>query len=354
MNLLDITPADAKATLESWVRSNRYEAYRVRQILPRLWRRPVANWADTTDLPRELVDGLEDQFPLSRPRLAAKQTSQDETVKFLWQYPDGATVESVFIPEGSRRTLCISSQVGCAYGCTFCATGRMGFKRHLSPWEIVAQVRELSLRGELNPPSHVVFMGMGEPLHNWNAVNTALTILNHESGLGIGARRITVSTIGIIPALLKLAQRDEQFRVAVSLHSPFGDRRGQIMPVEKKYPLADLLKALKRFKKRITFEYVMIGGVNDADDDALELARIARQLGALVNLLPLHPGGSESLTPTSTTAIQSFAERMRGLGATVTVRRSRGLDISAACGQLRSDFLRRSGVETQQNGYVQQ
>jgi 23S rRNA (adenine2503-C2)-methyltransferase len=182
--------------------------------------------------------------------------------------------------------------------------------------------------------SNVVFMGMGEPLLNWPAVDTALTILNDPEGLGIGARHITVSTVGILPGMLALAARPEQFRLALSLHSPESEARRALMPIEKKYPLAKVLEAAKMFRKRVTFEYVLIAGANDRPSDADALARHARSLGAMVNLLPLHPGGVPDLTPTSTTAIRSFANRLKDRGIEAIVRRSRGLDIDAACGQL--------------------
>src|SRR5262249_9790436 len=194
-------------------------------------------------------------------------------------------------PSGSRRTLCISSQVGCALRCSFCATGRMGFRRNLSAFEITAQIRELALREPRDLPTNVVFMGMGEPLLNWPAVDTALTILNAPDGFGIGARHITVSTVGILPGLEAFGRRPEQFRLAISLHAPTSAQRLGIMPIEKKYDLAAVLRAAAAFRKRITFEYVMIGGVNDRDADADRLAELARGLGGLVENPPFHPGG---------------------------------------------------------------
>ena len=304
-------------------------------MLPYLWQRPAPGWPAATDLPRALVLALDEACPLPRPERVATQRSGDGTVKFLWRYPDGASVESVLIPEGRRRTLCISSQAGCAFGCAFCATGRMGFGRNLTPSEIVAQVRELVLDPEFGRPSNIVFMGMGEPLHNWAAVDTALTILNDPRGLGIAARQITVSTVGLVPGLEALARRAEQFGVAWSLHSPFSDRRGEMMPVERKYPIPVVLGALRAFRRRVTFEYVLIDGWNDRPEDARELARLARPLGALVNLLPLHPGGAPELAPTGRSRITAFAAEIRTAGGHATVRRSRGLDIAAACGQLR-------------------
>jgi 23S rRNA (adenine2503-C2)-methyltransferase len=335
---LDLTPADAERAISAWVRERGLPEYRARQVLPYLWQRPASTWQAATDLPRTLVAALDETCPLPRPEPAARQRSTDGTVKFLWTYPDGSSVESVLIPEHRRHTLCISSQAGCAFGCAFCATGRMGFGRHLAPWEIVAQVRELVLDPAFGRPSNIVFMGMGEPLHNWAAVDTALTILNDPRGLGIAARQITVSTVGLVPGLQSLARRPEQFGAAWSLHSPFSDRRGEMMPVERRYPIPDVLEALRAFRRRVTFEYVLIGGWNDRPEDARELARLARPLGALVNLLPLHTGGAPDLVPTSRTRITAFAAEIRATGGHATVRRSRGLDIAAACGQLRVEI----------------
>lgn len=354
MNLLDRTPAEAASAVARWLAERGEPAYRARQIVPRLWQRPVATWQEATDLPHTLRTALEAEHPLPRPAVTARQVSTDGTVKFLWNFPDGGAVESVLIPEGPRRTLCISSQAGCAYGCVFCATGRMGFVRHLAAWEIAAQVRELALDPELGLPTNVVFMGMGEPLHNWEAVDRALTILNDAHGLGIGARHITVSTVGVIPNLERLAARPEQFRVALSLHAPNSARRRLLMPVERKYGLEDVLAVLHRFPRRVTFEYVMIRHVNDRADDAAELARHARAVGALVNLLPLHPGGAPGMESTAPRDIQRFARLLRDQGVNATVRRSRGLDISAACGQLRTQVDQRDGVVSQEHAGVEE
>ncbi len=335
-------PPDAsRARLREWVAARGLPAYRAEQLHRRLWVAPVASWSDATELPRQLRGGLDTAFPLSRLTAAMIQQSADGTRKFLWQLDDGEAIESVLIPSGTRRTLCVSSQVGCALGCTFCATGRMGFRRNLSAFEIAAQAREIVLRDPAEKPTNVVFMGMGEPLLNWPAVNDALTILNHPDGLGIGARHITVSTVGILPGMAELARRPEQFRLAISLHAPTPERRRAIMPIEKKYDVAAVLKAAEAFRKRVTFEYVLIAGANDGDRDADALAKLARRLGALVNLLPLHPGGAPDLTPTSTARIRAFRGRLANQGVEATVRRSRGLDIDAACGQLRTAEDRR-------------
>lgn len=333
--LLDLTPSDAHTRVSEWVEDRGLPRYRTDQIVARLWQRPVASWADATDLPKDLRDALDTAFPLPRLALDIEQTSADGTRKYLWRLEDGEAIESVMIPSGKRRTLCISSQAGCALGCVFCATGLMGFRRNLSVAEIMGQVRELILRDADMKPTNIVFMGMGEPLLNWPAVDTALTVLNAQEGLRIGARHITVSTVGIIPGMKSLARRPEQFRLAISLHAPSAHERRALMPIEKKYPLDAVLDTAKVFRKRITFEYVVIGGANDTDAAADALAKQARDLGALVNLLPLHPGGAPDLTPSSGNRVRAFADRLRNQGVEAVVRRSRGLDIDAACGQLK-------------------
>jgi 23S rRNA (adenine2503-C2)-methyltransferase len=334
LTLLDLTPEQARARLSAWVEAEGLPRYRVAQLLHRLWTKPVGAWSEATELPVALREQLESIFPIPRLERQAVQASTDGTRKYLWRLPDGEAIESVLIPTGTRRTLCISSQAGCALGCVFCATGRMGFRRNLLPWEIAGQVREIILEDPDQRPTNVVFMGMGEPLLNWEAVDAALTILNHPDGLGIGARHITVSTVGIVPAMGSLARRPEQFRLAISLHAPLSAERLALMPIEKKYDIDTVLRAARAFARRITFEYVLIAGKNDSDADADALARLARRLGAMVNLLPLHPGGAPGLTPTAPGRIRAFADRVRSHGIEAVVRRSRGLDIDAACGQL--------------------
>jgi 23S rRNA (adenine2503-C2)-methyltransferase len=336
-SILDLPPAQARLRLAQWAAGRALPGYRVGQMLRRLWVTPVAEWAGATELPLDLRAALAEAVPLPRLEADVIQQSADGTRKYLWRLADGEAIESVLIPSGTRRTLCISSQAGCALRCSFCATGRMGYRRNLTPFEITGQVREIVLRDPAEAPTNVVFMGMGEPLLNWPAVDAALTILNSPDGLGIGARHITVSTVGILPGMAALARRPEQFRLAISLHATTPAQRLSIMPIEKKYDLEAVLKAAAAFRKRVTFEYVMIGGVNDADADADRLAKLARRLGALVNILPLHPGGAPDLTPTASPRIRAFADRLRNQGIEATVRRSRGLDINAACGQLRTE-----------------
>ena len=347
VDLLDLTPEAARAAIVEWLTQRGEPTYRARQVVPRLWQRPVARWAEATDLAVPLRAALDQSFPLRRLTLKTHQVSSDGTQKFLWVLQDGEAIESVLIPEGKRRTLCISSQAGCALGCVFCATGRMGFRRNLSAGEIAGQVRELVLRDPVLKPTNIVFMGMGEPLLNWDAVDATLTILNRAEGLGIGARHITLSTVGILPNLAKFARRPEQFRLAVSLHAPSPALRRELMPIEKKYALPELMEALKQFHRRVTLEYVLIGGKNDSLETADQLANLAGPLEALVNLLPLHPGGAPDLTPSTRAEMLAFERRLKQRGVQAVLRRSRGLDISAACGQLRVE------VEAEEHAHIE-
>jgi 23S rRNA (adenine2503-C2)-methyltransferase len=310
-------------------------------VVPHLWQKPVGSFAEMTDLPAAFRELLAQHFTLPRLPLLTQQQSTDGTRKFLFKMADGQSIETVAIPDGDRMTFCISSQVGCALQCAFCATGAMGFARNLAVHEIAGQVRELAL---LDPPvraTNIVFMGMGEPLMNWKAVDVVLTILNDPKGFEIGARHITVSTVGVLPGIIALGERREQFRLALSIHAPTDELRATLMPVNTKYPLADVIKAAAEFDRRVTFEYVMLGGVNDAPQHADQLAALAKRCGAFVNLIPLHPGGAMGFTPTTPEAIAKFARRIRNVGVEIAIRKSRGMDIAAACGQLRVERLKR-------------
>jgi 23S rRNA (adenine2503-C2)-methyltransferase len=294
-----------------------------------------------SDLPATFRDALSAHFALPRLAIASEQRSSDGTRKFLFQLADGQSIEAVAIPDGKRMTLCVSSQAGCALQCAFCATGAMGFARNLAAFEIAGQVRELAFLPEPIHPTNIVFMGMGEPLMNWPAVDRALTILNAPAGVGIGARHITLSTVGWLPGIEALERRPEQFRLAISIHAPSDALRATLMPVNTKFPLDDVIARAARFARRVTFEYVMLGGVNDANAHADALAALARRCGAFVNLIPLHPGGAMGFSPSPSERIAAFAARLRAKGVEVAVRRSRGLDIAAACGQLRAERIRR-------------
>jgi 23S rRNA (adenine2503-C2)-methyltransferase len=354
LNLLNLLPDDAEREVTAFVMALGEAPYRAGQIVRHLWQRPAASFATMSDLPAALRTALSLRFELPRLSLDARQTSLDGTQKFLFRLHDGQAIETVAIPDGQRLTLCISSQAGCALQCAFCATGAMGFSRNLEPFEIAAQVREIVLMDPGLRPTNIVFMGMGEPLMNWKSVDPALTIFNHPTGFGIGARHITVSTVGVVPGIEALGARREQFRLAISVHAPSDTLRRSLMPINVKYPLADVIAAASRFERRVTFEYVMLGGVNDSSADARRLAALAIECGAFVNLIPLHPGGAGNFTPTTEGDIRRFASELRRARVEVAVRKSRGLDIAAACGQLRVERQRRrSPVDAQQDGDVQ-
>lgn len=353
-NLLNLVPADAETRLAAAMVELGQPSYRVGQVLRRLWANPAPSFEAMTELPAALRTALDERFSLPRLELSFRQESTDGTQKFLFRLHDGEAIESVSIPDGGRTTLCISSQAGCALQCAFCATGAMGFARNLEVYEIAGQVREMRL---LDPPieiTNIVFMGMGEPMMNWKAVDPTLTLLNDPRALGIGARHITISTVGVLPGIIALGKRPEQFRLAISIHAPNDELRQQLMPINTKFPLAEVIEAAKVFDRRVTFEYVMLGGINDGIEQARQLAQLARECRAFVNLIPLHPGGSQGFVPTSGNEISRFARLLRDRDVEVAVRKSRGMDIAAACGQLRVERLgRRAPQGAEQHGDVQ-
>ncbi len=341
-DLLDVLPAEAERLLAEHFAGRGARTYRVKQVLPWLYERDALSFDEMTDLPAAERAALAEHFALTAPALVRAAESADGTVKHLWRMADGELVESVLIPAGERLTLCISSQAGCAMACVFCATGWSGYRRQLSAAEIVAQfrgARRWSTEQRGRAITNVVFMGMGEPLMNPKGVFPALTLLNHA--YGFGARRITVSTVGVVPGILRLAERPEQFRLAVSLHAPEHALRQRIVPLEKKYPLPALLDALREFDaaggRRITLEYVMIDGVNDAPELAGALADIAKEFRAHVNLIPYNPIPGPDWRPTPPARLRDFARRLHERGVEATVREPRGRDIAAACGQLRAE-----------------
>ena len=343
-DLLSLPPEDLRAELTAFFDSRGQPAYRVGQVERWLFKELATSFEELTDLPVTERAALAETFTLKEPEEAHVSLSEDGTVKHLWRLHDGELIESVLIPTDRRLTLCISSQAGCAMGCTFCATGWGGFRRQLTAGEIVAQYRASRRWAEAHGHgtiSNIVYMGMGEPLSNRKAVHASLTLLNQ--GYGVGARRITVSTVGVVPGILELADRPEQFRLALSLHAPVSELRNELIPLEKRYPLTEVLAALERFDesggKRITFEYTMIGGVNDALSLAGPLAELADRVRAFVNLIPFNPIPYQDWRPSTPERIRAFADTLESRGISVAVRGTRGRDIDAACGQLRAHAL---------------
>ena len=320
--------------------------FRAAQVLEWLYLKRAAKWEDMTNLPAALRSTLSNGLPLT-PLEAVRQTgSADTTRKFLFRLTDGQLIETVLIPASpalygeasDRRTICISSQVGCAYGCRFCASGLDGWKRNLSAGEIVAQfLRVEALSGE--KINNIVFLGMGEPMANYDALLRAIGILNASWGIGLGARHMTISTSGLVPGILQLAEQPLQVRLAISLHGATDEVRDQIMPVNRKYPLGKLLPACEEYarrkKQKITFEYILIRGVNDSPDQAKQLASHARRISAKINLIPYNTVSGLEWERPAPDRQEEFLAAVRSGGADATLRREKGHDIAAACGQLR-------------------
>ena len=292
-----------------------------------------------TDLSHALRKRLEQTFTTPVPRVTKRERSSDGTVKFLMNLSSGHQVETVFIPNTPAMTLCISTQVGCAMQCSFCLTGKMGLLRNLTAGEIAGQVRLMAHDLELvNHRFNIVLMGMGEPLHNYDETMKALRILGADCGLGVGPRRITLSTVGVLPALERLAHEPLMPNLAVSLHATTEELRNRLVPVNRKYGLADLIAACRRFpikrRERITFEYVLLRDVNDSMADANRLGSLLHDIRSKVNLIPLNEAPGLSYRRPSEQQIEKFARALTNRGLTVSVRKSRGHDIRAACGQL--------------------
>lgn len=351
--------------LEAWLRGLGQPAYRTGQILDWIHRRHASHWDEMTNLPRALREAMAAAFTLQLPDVVRCQGSRDTTRKFLWRLGDGSFVESVLIPANpalygeasDRHTLCVSTQVGCAYGCRFCASGLEGWKRNLTAAEIIGQiaaverherVSETALPASPEPANrsessrvvnNLVIMGMGEPLANYDALLDALRILNAPWGGGIGARKITISTSGLAPQIRKLAREPLQFRLAISLHGATDAVRSRIMPVNRKYPLQELVAACEEYRDRvgrmITLEYILIAGVNDAPDQVQPLAALAKRLHAKVNLIPYNQVEGLPWIRPEEPALEGFLAALEQTGVTATLRREKGHDIDAACGQLR-------------------
>ena len=325
--------------LEHALESRGLPRFHARQLYRWIFKRGVTDFALMTDLPKTLRARLPEEFALSTPAVVSDELSVDGTRKFVLRLEDGKRIESVFIPDTPSMTFCISTQVGCAMACDFCLTGKMGLVRHLTAGEIAGQVRVLAAATNLlDVPFNIVLMGMGEPLHNYDHTMKALRILHAEHGLAISPRRITLSTVGIVPALEKLAQEPLMPNLAVSLHATTDEQRTQLVPPNRKYPLAAIIDACRRFplknRSRITFEYVLLAGVNDTPDDARRLVKLLSNIKAKVNLIPLNPAPGIPYERPSDDRVDRFAQILADRFVTVSVRKSRGRDIRAACGQL--------------------
>ncbi len=340
--MLDLGYNELEKLLSEW----REPAYRVAQLWEWVYRHLVDDFQQMTNLPKELRQRLGEVFSLEvLEPLETLKSADGSTYKVLFGLPDGETIESVLMLYERRRTVCVSTQVGCPIGCPFCATGRSGFRRNLKSGEIIAQVLHFARKiketwGDSSKPiTNVVFMGMGEPFLNYEATLKAIRTLNDEKGFNLGARRFTVSTVGIVPGIRRLAEEGLQVELAVSLHAPNDEIRDRLVPVNKGYPIKRLLAACQEYiektNRRITFEYVLINEVNDSISHARELASLLKGMLCHVNLIPMNPIPGVSMGPPPKRRALAFEEELKRHGLSVTLRVSKGADIQAGCGQLR-------------------
>jgi 23S rRNA (adenine2503-C2)-methyltransferase len=346
-NVRNSLPPDDRADLaamdlpemELALEARGHRRFHARQIFAWIYTKGVADFDAMTDLSRTLRQDLAQHFRIGTPSIARRDTSADGTVKFLLSLEDGRHIESVFIPDTPKQTFCISTQAGCAMKCGFCLTGKMGLLRNLTAGEIAGQVRVLAREtGLLDRRFNIVLMGMGEPLHNYDETMKALRILNDEHGLGVSPKRITLSTVGVVAGLERLAREELMPNLAISLHATNEHQRDLLVPVNRKYGLEEILAAARKFpvrrRSRITFEYVLLAGVNDSVEDARRLVHLLGKMRCKVNLIPLNEAAGIPYSRPSDSAINAFAKILADGGVIVSVRKSRGRDIRAACGQL--------------------
>ncbi len=337
MNLKNLTQPE----LASILKELGQPAFRAKQVYTWL-HKGVRTYDEMTNLPKTLRDVLSEKYPINAPKVVRKQESQkDGTIKYLWQLADGNCVETVLMRYHYGNTVCISTEVGCKMGCAFCASTIGGLVRRLEPYEMLDEVLFTQVDSGL-PISHIVLMGIGEPLDNFDNVLRFLELVNSADGMNISMRHISLSTCGLIPKIDELAKRKLQISLAISLHGPNNEIRGKVMPVNKAYPIEDLLDACRRYydatSRRIHFEYAMIDGLNDSEEHAKELLRRLKGLPAHVNMIPLNHVEESPFKPSSRTAVAKFQKILEDGGVTATVRRTLGGDIDASCGQLRRKY----------------
>jgi len=332
------------AETEAWIEAQGLPAYRARQVRQWLFKGLVTCFKEMTSISKGLRLQLEEKARIDHLFLEKTQVSKDGTRKFLFKLHDGHFIETVLIPERGHFTLCVSSQAGCAMGCRFCLTARQGLKRNLSAAEIVDQV--IHVKRSMSEPdrlTNIVFMGMGEPLANYEAVLRSLENLISEEGMNFSHRTVTLSTCGLVPRIRRLG-KEARVNLAVSLNASDDETRSFLMPVNRRYPLKSLVRALKEFptlnRRMITFEYVLVGGVNDRDEDALRVAALLKEVRAKINLIALNPHPDLDLAPPSPERVLRFQEILVERNYTAIIRKSKGQDISAACGQLSGKHVR--------------
>jgi 23S rRNA (adenine2503-C2)-methyltransferase len=337
-NLLDLSPAEMEALAETLGAPR----YRGRQLAQWIYLKGVTELEAMSDLPRAFRVALAGRAAVELPEVERRTPSQDGSQKLVLRYPDGARVQAVLMPDGDRLTLCVSTQVGCGFGCAFCFTGTMGLERNLSGGEIVAQVmvaRAGLAAGERI--THIVYMGMGEPLANYAATVKSLRLLTDPHAFGFSPRRITVSTVGLVSGIERLARENLRVNLAISLHATSNEIRDRIMPVNRGFAIEELLAACRRFplpfRQRMTFEYVLLDGVNDAVEDARRLVRLLKGIRAKINLIPFNDWEGSGFARPPLPRILAFQAVLLEHGITATIRWSKGEDIGAACGQLREE-----------------
>ncbi len=329
----------SRAELEAALAGMGLPRFRATQVYRWIHRRAVTDFAAMTNIPAGLRERLAATFLIGAPTITRKDISTDGTTKLLLRLADGREIESVYIPDTPNQTFCVSTQVGCAMACGFCLTGKMGLARHLSAGEIAAQVRLLAhATGLSDAPFNIVLMGMGEPLHNYDATMKALRMLYDAEGLAVHPKRVTLSTVGVVPGLERLAGEPDMPNIAISLHATTDEARDQLVPINRKWKIRELLDMCRRLpigkRRRITFEYVLLDGVNDTPADARRLVKLLGDLRAKVNLLPLNAAPGIPFARPSDERVNAFARILADAGTIVSVRKSRGRDIRAACGQL--------------------
>jgi 23S rRNA (adenine2503-C2)-methyltransferase len=337
-SIKDLTLAEFAAYLEE----TQQAPYRARQIWQWLFQKRATAFSEMTNLSASLRRQLDDDFEISRLRVVRRAEARDGTVKFLFGLKDGENIESVLIPETKRLTLCVSTQAGCGFGCAFCATALLGLKRNLRASEIIDQVLEASRTlTDDRRITHIVLMGMGEPLANYTETLKALTVMTDTSwGLGFSPRRVTLSSVGLVPQIKRLME-ETRVNLAISLHAASDEVRGRLMPVNRKYSLRELIECCRALpiprRKRITFEYVLLRGVNDSVQDAEQLAQLLGGIRCKINLIPFNPHPGSAFQRPSEAEIERFQAVLQGHGMQINVRRPRGDDIQAACGQLQGE-----------------
>lgn len=345
INLYELDRAALETLLKDWGQP----AFRAGQVWEWVFEKRAESFDEMTNLPKALRERLAAETRLGSLEIVAEQSSKDGTVKRLYKLTDGQLIESVLMPyDDDRRTACISTQAGCAMGCVFCATGQMGFARHLTATEIFEQAMRYSrlLEAEGDRLSNVVLMGMGEPFHNYEATVIAIRRLMDE--LGIGARHITVSTVGLVPQIKRFADEGLQVRLAISLHAATDEERSALLPINKRWPLAELMSACREYinktGRRVTFEWTAIAGQNDTPEQAHALGKLLRGMLCHVNIIPLNPTGGYGGDPAAFDRINRFVATLTEYGVQATVRVRRGIDIAAGCGQLKSVVVRQEDV----------